>query len=70
MRITYTLRQVSPSVQRITRGRRSVGTLTLIGGVWHGRLRIADSDPITAKGPDPVAVFNAIVDQRAEAFRN
>lgn len=48
----------------IVRGNSRIGTITKIGDTWHGRLRIAGGDAITAKGDDVVTVFDSIIDQR------
>jgi hypothetical protein len=66
--ITYRLKQISGERALIIRGAKSVGTITNIKGVWHGRLRVAGADAVTAKGADLVAVFNQIVDQRVASW--
>jgi hypothetical protein len=62
--ITYRLLRVSAERAVIVRGRKNVGTITLIKGVWHGRFRVAGRDAIVASGPDVVVVFNGLIDQR------
>lgn len=66
---TYKLFKAGPDQAFIIRGSKRVGTLTQINGMWHERLRIKNSDAITAKDTDLVKVFDLIMDQRLESTR-
>jgi hypothetical protein len=54
----------TPDRAYIVRGSSRVGTITRIKGEWHGRLRVANGEAITARGTDLNAVFDSIIDQR------